>query len=530
MDVDRGNNSPAGRASPMSSPEESLPDQKQLLGEEYLRAIFEAAPIGISLTNVHGTIVAGNPQLHALLGYGPGELLGIHFSRFTHPDDLEPDLTLLAEMLAGKRSGYTLEKRYIRKDGATIRVRLSVTMAHPAEGSAPLLMAMTEDITAARLAEDALRDSEERYRTVIETSPECIIVTDLSGSIVMANQRTAELHGYERADAMSGLSLLELAAPEERERAAVDMVSLLTGGNFGGREYLLLRRDGSTFYSEIEAALIPDREGRPALLLAIGRDLTERKRANEELRRQLITIQALQSERDHAFASAAHDLRSPLTAIHGYAQMLRRRLDLGEASPAVLEETIDKMDTSVLRMMELIDQALEPTRREPGQMPAFEFRQEKIGALLLSVLLEAQAAHAGKPFMVMLGREEMLVRLDRAQFVRVMVNVLDNAAKFSPPDSQVDLSMHRDGEWVVITVADSGCGIPAADLQHIFDRFHRGSNVAGIEGSGIGLASAREIIESHGGTIEVASEEGQGTTVTVRLPISPSADTTRSGG
>jgi signal transduction histidine kinase len=83
---------------------------------------------------------------------------------------------------------------------------------------------------------------------------------------------------------------------------------------------------------------------------------------------------------------------------------------------------------------------------------------------------------------------------------------------------------------VVITVADSGCGIPAADLQHIFDRFHRGSNVAGIEGSGIGLASAREIIESHGGTIEVASEEGQGTTVTVRLPISPSADTTRSGG
>jgi len=229
--------------------------------------------------------------------------------------------------------------------------------------------------------------------------------------------------------------------------------------------------------------------------------------------------------RDEFLASVSHDLKTPLTAIKGLAQLVARRLRRahGDAAERNLR-ALSGIDAAVARMEHLVAELLDVGRFQSGQPPTLDRSPTDLVALArhgIETLREMAPRHH-------LSLETELTELvgvfDRPRLERVLENLLSNAVKYSPAGGAIVVRVareQRDGAaWAVLSVRDCGIGVPASDLPHIFDRFHRGANVSGqIAGTGLGLFGSQQIVAQHGGTITAASDEGAGSTFTVHLPL-----------
>src|SRR5205085_2120154 len=221
-------------------------------------------------------------------------------------------------------------------------------------------------------------------------------------------------------------------------------------------------------------------------------------------------------------SSVSHELRTPLTSILGYLEMLTE----GAAGPlpAPQRDILDIVDRNAQRLLVLIEELLIMSRVEAGT-----FRLS-VGSVALAPLVEGalQAVlpgHAGRDLHLSVDVAPGVdsIQGDRDQLDRVMINLLSNAVKFTPDGGRVHVSVTADETDVVIRVADTGMGIPTADQAHIFERFYRSSATQhlAVPGTGLGLSITKAIIDEHGGQISISSVPGQGTEVTLRLPLDP---------
>ncbi|MCY1074438.1 hybrid sensor histidine kinase/response regulator [Archangium lansingense] len=246
------------------------------------------------------------------------------------------------------------------------------------------------------------------------------------------------------------------------------------------------------------------------------RELEEHRRQAESAARAAREALAV---RDEFFAIATHDLKGPLQSILLSTQLLRRQLP-PEAQTAGVKTRLDQILRGTQRMGELIDHFLEVTRG--GEKP---LKREPVDlfALVRAKVRELGPLMATHPVHLHVEGTDFQGSWDEPSLERVLDNLLGNAVKYSPRGGSIDVWLSEESPgpegWVRLRVQDQGMGIPAADLPHIFERFRRGRNVAPvISGSGVGLASAHRLVELHGGTLTVESEEGKGSTFTVRLP------------
>lgn len=252
------------------------------------------------------------------------------------------------------------------------------------------------------------------------------------------------------------------------------------------------------------------------MAMRMARELDERRRQAERAERAAREALAV---RDEFFAIATHDLKGPLQSILLSTQLLRRQLP-PEVRTAGVTARLEQILRGAQRMGELIDHFLEVTRG--GERP---LKREPVDlfALLRAKMRELGPLRATHPVHLHVEGSDFLGLWDEASLERVLDNLLGNAVKYSPRGGSLDVWLSEESPgsegWVRLCVQDQGMGIPAADLPHIFERFRRGRNVApAISGSGVGLASAHRLVELHGGTLTVESEEGKGSTFTVRLP------------
>ncbi|MBK9711024.1 MAG: GAF domain-containing protein [Kouleothrix sp.] len=228
--------------------------------------------------------------------------------------------------------------------------------------------------------------------------------------------------------------------------------------------------------------------------------------------------------RDDLLSIVSHDLQNPLQVIKSQAELLLRRaaragtLDVEQATAGLV-----RINGETTKMNRLIGELLDLARLQVAQALDLDRQPIDLVALARRVAAERQQSTSLHAILVEAAAPELICHVDGVRLERLLDNLLSNAIKYSPGGGEVVVAVARErdgGDWAVLTVRDRGMGIPADDLPRIFDRFHRGGNVAGkIGGTGIGLASARQIVVQHGGTISVASVEGQGSTFTVRLPL-----------
>jgi signal transduction histidine kinase len=272
-----------------------------------------------------------------------------------------------------------------------------------------------------------------------------------------------------------------------------------------------------------------------ATLDAIGAKVgqfVERRRAEEVLRRSeaaersaRLAAEAAVRARDEFVATVSHDLSNPLAAIKGHVQLLRRGTRRGKApAPAQLDARLASMEGAAADMERLIGDLLDAAQLQAGRPLDLRPQAADLVALASECAVAYERLSDRHRLRVSANVPTARGTWDVARMRRVVANLLANAIKYSPAGGDVVLSVDVEGDSAVLTVSDAGLGIPQADLPHVFERFHRGSNVQRISGTGIGLAGAKDIIELHGGTIAVTSVEGRGTTVTVRLPLVTAAD------
>jgi signal transduction histidine kinase len=223
-------------------------------------------------------------------------------------------------------------------------------------------------------------------------------------------------------------------------------------------------------------------------------------------------------------SAVAHDLKNPLTTVRGQSQLLRRRLGRGD-TPDVsrLEAGLEGIDNAATRMSRQIDELTDVMRLRAGQEIELQREPADLVALVRQTIESHNPSTERHTIRLESSVDDLVGVWDGPRLERVLDNLLGNAIKYSPRGGEIVVRIGREGsgttEQAVLSVEDSGVGIPASDLPLIFERFRRGANVVSFAGSGIGLAGARRIVALHGGTITAESVEGQGSTFTVRLPL-----------
>lgn len=360
-------------------------------------------------------------------------------------------------------------------------------------------------IQNARLYRDA-QAAEDRYRRLFEGTKDGIMVFDPDGLCVDANAALLEMASYSRAELVGNPAvLIAQGGPwsgEEAER-------LRREGQWRGG-FALRRKDGveTPVESWITRVMLPTG---PAYV-GVLRDVSERKR-----------FEAVQEE---FLSSLAHDLKNPLTTVIGQTQILLRRIARGEpADLPRLSGSLEGIKIAAFRMTALLDELSDVMRLRAGQ--EIELHREPTDLVELARRSVDEQARTSELHPIRLRTEVASLSgfWDAPRLERVLGNLLGNAIKFSPAGGDITISIAREiAEGVddaVLSVQDRGVGIPASDRDLIFERFRRAGNVESFAGSGIGLAGAKRIVELHGGTITVASAEGEGSTFTIRLPVAP---------
>jgi two-component system sensor histidine kinase ChiS len=483
--------------------------------EARIQAILETAIDGIITIDDHGIIESANPAVQRLFGYPPAELIGRNISMLMPSPHRERHDEYIARFLRTGEArviGTGREVEGLRRDGTTFPLDLALSEVRSSEQRR--FTGIIRDITERKQAEAALRESQARIQAILETAIDGIITIDDRGIIESANPAVQRLFGYPPAE-LIGRNISMLMPSPHRERHDEYIARFLRTGEARvigtGREVEGLRRDGTTF--PLDLALSEVRSSEQRRFTGIIRDITERKQAEAALLR----ADAL---KDEFLANTSHELRTPLNGIIGIGQSMldgatglltdeqRRNLAMVVASGRRLTSLVnDLLDFSKLRH-ETIDLRCRPT--DPH-------------ALTELVLTVSRALVGRQPLRLFnrISPDVPLVEVDEDRIQQILFNLIGNAIKFTP-SGVVEISASAADGWLHTTVSDTGIGIDHSQFAEIFKLFSQGDGSAAREqgGTGLGLAITKQLVELHGGTINVDSEVGIGSKFTFSLPLS----------
>jgi PAS domain S-box-containing protein len=350
-------------------------------------------------------------------------------------------------------------------------------------------------------------------------SLELFSVSGPDGYFRRLNPAFKQAFGYTDPELL-GQPLIAFVHGEDRAATQAELEKLSRGQPALNFENRFRRKDGE--YRWLSWTAVPTPEG---LVYAAARDVTERKLSDTERAALLVSEQAaVLASKDGFLVSVSHDLQQPLTIIKGQAQVLQRRLARGEnIDKERLDRALGYINAAVMRMRGMLQDLLDSTLEQAGHPLGLLLSPTDLVLLMHQAVAEYQLAFDLHRFEFKPEQAGLWANVDAARIQRVIENLLSNAIKYSPEGGPIRVAFGTPGAGepnVLFTVQDWGMGIPVADVPLVFDRFHRGANVVGrIAGNGLGLAGARQIVEMHGGVISVESQEGIGTTFTVRLPV-----------
>jgi PAS domain S-box-containing protein len=387
----------------------------------------------------------------------------------------------------------------------------------------PKALALVQAAGLAREQERILRVSESRFRALLESAPDGIVIADRDGRITIVNRQAELLFGYEREE-LRGCDIEMLLPDGARRRhvehrqqyvAAPAVRPMGRGLALSGR-----RKDGTEFPAEISLSPLKTDEG--LLITAVVRDVTERRRA-EAQQLELVRAQAARAEaeaanrtKDQFLATLSHELRTPLNAVYGWARVLRSG-SLDEAGAARALEVIDR---NARMQVQLIDDLLDTSRIIAGKM-RLDVRLVDPRTVIQAALDVVAPAAAAKQITVqpVLDPRAGSIMGDAERLQQVVWNLLSNSVKFTPRGGRVQVHLRRINSHIEIEVADTGEGIDVALLPFIFDRFRQG--MADRRGGlGIGLSLVRHLVELHGGEVRAHSDgQDRGAIFVVKLPV-----------
>jgi PAS domain S-box-containing protein len=498
-----------------------------------------ATEYSIIATDPDGVITVFNRGAERMLGYEAAQVIGIESALLPHdPDELVARLLELElvdgrdVLFAAAREGEaeTHEWTYVRKDQSRLPVVVTVNAMFATDGKLRGFICIAHDLSAQRRAERRLALSNEAFRKAFDSAPVAVVLTKNDMTCAHANPAFCAMTGFD-ARALRKMSMLDLMVTtddDERETQVHEYDPLVDGHALAHHcERRVRRADGSSLWAMVHTSVVNGEDGEPLLWVSHLEDVTERK-AFEAASREayarkteaLDRLAELDRSKSDFVSMVSHELRTPVTSILGYLELLEDG-DFGELEPRQRDALL-VVQQSASRLEHLIADLMSLRQFEThAPIPQFEDHVD-IGELVRSVTTTMVPIIARRHHNLVLDIDEHagVVLGDERQLEHVVSNLLTNALKFTPDQGEIVVRVRcRDGE-VLISVRDTGVGIPAQDLSKVFKRFYRGGSddVAKVPGTGLGLSIVKGIVKQHDGRVSLESQVGVGTTVSVVLP------------
>ena len=511
--------------------EEALRDS-----EMRFRTAFEKGPIAMALTSLDGKLLKVNSVFCGMLGFSETELVGRSFAEITHPDDLPVNLSGFQQVCSGEAPSFRMEKRYVRKDGAVAWGDMGMAAVRDAQGLPFYFVTHIQDITERKRAEDALHHSEALLRRSQEIAHLGSWELDLLTDQVTWSDEVYRIFGLERQQfGATYTAFLQAVHPEDR--LAVDSAysrSLREGEDTYEIEHRVVRKStGEIRFVHEKCEHIRDASNRIVRSVGMVHDITDRKKAevslalakadlerhNQELEQRInertAKLQRALTEMEHFSYAIVHDLRAPLRAMQGFAELAERECT-GDQH-ALTRSYLDRVKAASRRMDELIRDSLSYSKAIREELP---LQPVNLVPLLRDLVETYPQLHPSQADIRIEGDFPSVLG-NQAGLTQCFGNLLENAVKFTKPGAKPQVRVWAEApqppaRFVRIWIEDKGIGIPKAAHLRIFGMFQRSSN--DHEGTGIGLAIVRKVVERMGGNVGVESEEDSGSRFWVDLP------------
>ncbi len=470
----------------------------------------------IYLLDPKGNIVTWNQGAERIKGYTAQEVVGKNIANFYTPEDIEKDEPRRILEIAATEGHFTSEGERVRKDGSRFWAEVAVTALKDSEGHLFAYAKVTRDLTERRKAQETLRLSEARYRLLAENITDVISRVTLDGIYIDVSPSITSVLGY-APEEVTGKNRIDFVHPDDKAALLQKQQISLERRIEAPLTYRFRHRNGHYVWLEVVRKFILSETNTIIEYVTSARDITIRKRAEEALKNALEKEKELNELKTRFVSTASHEFRTPLATILAIVETLlayRRRLVDEE-----IDDKLTKITDQITYLKTITEDMLQVVRLQDPKAK-YDPTNLNLDALCRSVIDEFESRdNMTQKFVYSCDDSLKEVVLDPKLMRQIISNLVSNAVKYSAPNDTITISLKRSDAVLTIKIQDEGIGIPQADLKHLFEPFHRATNVGTIPGTGLGLVITKESIELHGGFITVDSELGIGTTFTVMIPF-----------
>ncbi|MEQ8385216.1 MAG: PAS domain S-box protein [Coleofasciculus sp. A1-SPW-01] len=489
--------------------------------EQQFRRVFDEAPIGMTLADLNDRYIRVNRSFYTMLGYSQSEVMALSFKDITHPDELALEIPYMQQLIKGEIDSFQLEKRYIKKNKDLVWVNLTLIALRDKKGEFLYTLAMVEDITERKQAMEALRQSEARYRAIVEDQTELICRFKADGTFTFVNDAYCRYFNKQRSE-LIGYRFKPQIPEIDQEFVNQQFKTLSVEQPIVTYEHRVILPDNEIRWQQWTERVMFDNEGNIVEFQGVGRDITPLKKAEAEIIKALEKERELSELRSSFVSLVSHEFRTPLTAILSSSELLDRYSK--KLTDEKKKAHHQRIQIAVSRMTQLLDDVLTIGKAEagkltfkPASMNLIAFCQDIVDTLQMSISQQHSinfVCHGD------CGDAQM----DEKLLQHILNNLISNAIKYSSQGSEVKVELTCEGESAIFHIQDQGIGIPPEDIKKLFSSFQRAGNVGTIQGTGLGLAIVKKCVDLHGGLITVESEVGKGTTFTIILPLQSMAE------
>ena len=473
--------------------------------EKRFRGTFENAAVGIALVGLEGEWLLVNDRLCEIVGYEREELLHKTFKDITHPEDIESDLHLFEQAKQGEIAGYQIEKRYYRRDGQVVWINLTASIQRDDMDRPLYRISIVEDISKRKQAEEALRESEEKFRSVFEQAAVGIgRVSFHDARYIEVNDTFSRMVGYTHEE-LQRTAWSQITHPDDldsdfipfRKMAAGELESYTVEKRF-------VHKKGHHVWARLTLSLVRNSKGLPDYEIAIIENISERKKAEEALQRRTREVAAYNRPLEAFSYSVSHDLRAPLRAIIGFSSLLSNHAQLDRKS----KEYLQRITAGAEKMNVLIDDMLRLSSISNHEVV---FQEIDLSSMAQAVAGELELQYPEKHVEIYIA-DDLKAQGDSQLINMMLTNLLGNAWKYTGKTAEAYIefgSCQKNGKKIFF-IRDNGAGFPMEQVDRLFEPFQRLHSESEFSGTGIGLPIVQRVINRHGGKIWAEGEVGKG--------------------
>ncbi|HEU4564056.1 MAG TPA: PAS domain-containing sensor histidine kinase [Gemmatimonadaceae bacterium] len=490
--------------------------------ELYRLLVESVRDYAIFALDPEGHIITWNAGAQRIKGYAPSEIIGRHFSLFYPPEDIAAGKPANNLAVAARDGRVEDEGWRLRKDGTAFWASVVITALRDETGTLVGFGKVTRDLTERRMAEEAMRQNEERFRLLVERVRDyAIFMLDPDGRIASWNAGAEAINGYHEQEIIGRHFSVFYTAEDVASGKPRRELEIASRTGVYEEEGWRVRKNGAVFWSSVVITAVRNSAGELVGYAKVTRDLTERRAAQERAiadARRVAEAEAASRTKSEFLTAMSHELRTPINATMGYAQLLET--EIGGPITERQREYLTRLRGSQEHLLHIVTDLLNYSRIEAGQVE-YDVGPVPLRSVVETVISMVAPQAAAKSLVLDYTScpPELAGTADQAKTVQIVLNLLSNAVKFTPPGGRISVSCDLSGERVSIAVQDTGPGIPADKCEAIFEPFVQlgRSLTSRHEGTGLGLAISRDLARAMGGDVTVESTVGQGATFTLWL-------------